>query len=128
MREADGGSIVKVGSILSLTGDPLITSWTATKHWVLGLTRAIAADCAAAGIRRDRALPGDMETPMILEHFAASPDPATARAEMEGNYPIGRIARPRELASAILFLASEEASFITGAHPLVDGALTAKTY
>jgi NAD(P)-dependent dehydrogenase (short-subunit alcohol dehydrogenase family) len=128
MREAGGGSIVNVGSILSLTGDPFITSYTATKHGVLGLTRAIAVDYAAAGIRCNCVLPGDMETPMILEYFAASPDPAAARAEMEGNYPIGRIARPREVATAILFLASEEASFITGAHLLVDGALTAKTY
>lgn len=128
MRESGGGSIVNVGSILSLTADPFLTSYTATKHGVLGLTRAIAVDYAAAGIRANCVLPGDMETPMILEYFAASDDPGAARAEMEGAYPIRRIARPDEVARAILFLASQEASFVTGAELLVDGALTAKAY
>jgi NAD(P)-dependent dehydrogenase (short-subunit alcohol dehydrogenase family) len=128
MRGAGGGSIVNVGSILSLTADPFLTSYTATKHGVLGLTRALAVDYAAAGIRANCVLPGDMETPMILEYFAASDDPAAARAEMEGAYPIKRIARPREVAQAVLFLASPESSFVSGAELLVDGALTAKAY
>jgi NAD(P)-dependent dehydrogenase (short-subunit alcohol dehydrogenase family) len=98
MRGAGGGSVVNVGSILSLTADPFLTSYTATKHGVLGLTRALAVDYAADGIRANCVLPGDMETPMILEYFAASDDPAAARAEMEGAYPIKRIARPREVA------------------------------
>ena len=128
MRQAGGGSIVNVGSILSLTADPFLTSYTATKHGVLGLTRALAVDYAAAGIRANCVLPGDMETPMILEYFAASDDPEATRAEMEGAYPIKRIARPREVAQAVLFLASPESSFVSGAELLVDGALTAKAY
>jgi NAD(P)-dependent dehydrogenase (short-subunit alcohol dehydrogenase family) len=128
MRGAGGGSIVNVGSILSLTADPFLSAYTATKHGVLGLTRAIAVDYAADGIRCNCVLPGDMETPMILAYFAASEDPEAARAEMEGSYPIKRIARPREVAMAILFLASEESSFVSGAELLVDGALTAKAY
>lgn len=128
MRGSGGGSIVNVGSILSLTADPFLTSYTATKHGVLGLTRAIAVDYASAGIRANCVLPGDMETPMILEYFAASDDPAAARAEMEGAYPIRRIARPGEVARAILFLVSRDASFVSGAELLVDGALTAKAY
>jgi NAD(P)-dependent dehydrogenase (short-subunit alcohol dehydrogenase family) len=128
MRGTGGGSIVNVGSILSLTADPFLTSYTATKHGVLGLTRALAVDYAADGIRANCVLPGDMETPMILEYFAASDDPAATRAEMEGAYPIKRIARPREVAQAVLFLASPESSFVSGAELLVDGALTAKAY
>ncbi len=128
MRGAGGGSIVNVGSILSLTADPFLTSYTATKHGVLGLTRALAVDYAADGIRANCVLPGDMETPMILEYFAASDDPEATRAEMEGAYPIKRIARPREVAQAVLFLASAESSFVSGAELLVDGALTAKAY
>lgn len=128
MRGNGGGSIVNVGSILSLTADPFLTSYTATKHGVLGLTRALAVDYAADGIRANCVLPGDMETPMILEYFAASDDPAATRAEMEGAYPIKRIARPREVAQAILFFASGESSFVSGAELLVDGALTAKAY
>ncbi len=129
MREdGRGGSIVNIGSILSQTADPFLTSYTATKHGVLGLTRALAVDYAAAGIRANCVLPGDMETPMILEYFAASDDPEATRAEMEGAYPIKRIARPREVANAVLFLASDESSFVSGAEILVDGALTAKAY
>jgi NAD(P)-dependent dehydrogenase (short-subunit alcohol dehydrogenase family) len=128
MRGSGGGSIVNIGSILSLTADPFLTSYTATKHGVLGLTRAVAVDYAKDGIRANCVLPGDMETPMILEYFAASDDPVATRAEMEGAYPIGRIAGPREVAQAVLFLASGEASFVNGAELLVDGALTAKAY
>jgi 3-oxoacyl-[acyl-carrier protein] reductase len=69
-----------------------------------------------------------MDTPMIQAYFAATPDPAAARREMEAAYPLKRIAHPREVAMAILFLASDEAAFVSGASLLVDGALTAKAY
>lgn len=129
MREqGGGGSIVTVGSILSLTADPFISAYTATKTGLLGLTKAIAVDYASDGIRANCVLPGDMETPMIQAYFAGQPDPAAARAAMEGTYPIKRLAQPREVANAILFLVSDESSFVSGTHLLVDGALTAKTY
>ncbi|MCU0308021.1 MAG: SDR family oxidoreductase [Thermoleophilia bacterium] len=123
-----GGSIVTVGSILSLTADPFISAYTATKTGVLGLTRAVAVDYAARGIRANCVLPGDMETPMIQAYFAGQPDPAAARAEMEGAYPVRRLAHPREVAGAILYLVSAESRYVNGTHLLVDGALTAKTY
>lgn len=129
MREqGTGGSIVTIGSILSLTADPFISSYTATKTGLLGLTKAVAVDYAADGIRANSVLPGDMETPMIQAYFAGQPDPAAARAEMEASYPIKRLAQPREVAQAVLFLVSPESSFVSGTHILVDGALTAKTY
>jgi len=128
MRASGGGAIVNIGSILSSTADPFLSSYTATKHGVLGLTRAIAVDYAAAGIRCNCVLPGDMETPMIVEYFAASDDPEATRAEMEAAYPIKRIARPEEVARAVLFLASDDASYVTGAELLVDGGLVAKAY
>ena len=65
---------------------------------------------------------------MIKKYFEATPDPAAARAEMEASYPGKRIAQPREVAQAVLFLASDEASFVSGTYILVDGGLTAKTY
>jgi NAD(P)-dependent dehydrogenase (short-subunit alcohol dehydrogenase family) len=65
---------------------------------------------------------------MIQKYFDATPDPAAARAEMEAAYPGKRIAQPREVAQAVLFLASDEASFVSGTYLLVDGGLTAKTY
>jgi NAD(P)-dependent dehydrogenase (short-subunit alcohol dehydrogenase family) len=69
-----------------------------------------------------------METPMIEQYFDGTEDPAEARREMEAAYPGKRIADPREVAAAVLFLCSDESSFVSGAPLLVDGALTAKTY
>ncbi len=123
-----GGVIVNVGSILSFTGDGYLAAYTAMKSGVLGLTRAIAIDYALDGIRCNCVCPGDMETPMIEQYFAGTDDPVAARAEMEGAYPGKRIARPEEVAAAVVFLCSDEASFVSGAPLLVDGGLGAKTY
>lgn len=128
MRQNDGGAIVNIGSMLSSSGDPFLTSYGATKHGVVGLARAIAVDYAMAGIRCNCVLPGDMETPMILQYFEASPDPAAARAEMEGAYPVKRLAQPREVAHAVAYLCSDAASYVTGTELLVDGGLLAKAY
>jgi NAD(P)-dependent dehydrogenase (short-subunit alcohol dehydrogenase family) len=128
MLAGGGGSIVNTASILAHTGDPFLPAYTATKTGVLGLTRAIAAAYFKDGIRCNCVSPGDMQTPMIEKYFNATPDPAAARAEMEGSYPGGRIAQPREVAQAVLFLASDEASFVNGEFILVDGGLTANTY
>jgi NAD(P)-dependent dehydrogenase (short-subunit alcohol dehydrogenase family) len=128
MRGNGGGSIINTASILAHTGDPFLPVYTGTKTGVLGMTRAIAVDYAPDGIRCNCVSPGDMETPMIQKYFEATPDPAAARAEMEAAYPGKRIAQPREVAQAVLFLASDEASFVSGTFILVDGALTAKTY
>ncbi len=123
-----GGSIVNVGSILSFTGDGYLAAYTAMKSGVLGLTKAIAIDYALDGIRCNCVCPGDMETPMIAQYFDGTDDPAAARVEMESAYPGKRIAHPAEVAAAVVFLVSDESSFVNGAPILVDGGLTAKTY
>jgi NAD(P)-dependent dehydrogenase (short-subunit alcohol dehydrogenase family) len=128
MRETGGGSIVNTASILALTGDPFLPAYTATKTGVLGFTRAVAVDYAKDNIRCNAVCPGDMETPMIEKYFNATPDPAAARKEMEAAYPANRIIHPREVAQAVLFLVSDEASSVNGTFILVDGGLTAKTY
>jgi NAD(P)-dependent dehydrogenase (short-subunit alcohol dehydrogenase family) len=129
MREnGRGGSIVNLGSILSFTGDGYLAAYTAMKSGVLGLTKAIAIDYALDGIRCNCICPGDMETPMIEQYFDGTDDPVAARAEMEAAYPGKRIAHPREVAAAAVFLVSDEASFVNGTPILVDGGLTAKTY
>jgi NAD(P)-dependent dehydrogenase (short-subunit alcohol dehydrogenase family) len=129
MRESGrGGSIVNVGSILSFTGDGYLAAYTAMKTGVLGLTKAIAIDYALDGIRCNCVCPGDMETPMIKQYFDGTDDPVAARAEMEAAYPGKRIAHPLEVAAAVVFLVSDESSFVNGTPILVDGGLTAKTY
>jgi NAD(P)-dependent dehydrogenase (short-subunit alcohol dehydrogenase family) len=127
---ADGtpGSIVNLGSILSFTGDGYLAAYTAMKSGVLGLTKAIAIDYARDGIRCNCVCPGDMETPMIEQYFDGTDDPVAAREEMESAYPGKRIAHPREVAMAVVFLVSDESSFVNGTPILVDGGLTAKTY
>ena len=126
--EGTAGSIVNIGSILSFTGDGYLAAYTAMKSGVLGLTKAIAIDYALDGIRCNCVCPGDMETPMIEQYFDGTDDPVAARAEMEGAYPGKRIAHPREVAMAAVFLVSDESSFVNGTPILVDGGLTAKTY
>jgi NAD(P)-dependent dehydrogenase (short-subunit alcohol dehydrogenase family) len=129
MRESGrGGSIVNLGSILSFTGDGYLAAYTAMKSGVLGLTKAIAIDYALDSIRCNCICPGDMETPMIQQYFDGTDDPEAARAEMEAAYPGKRIAHPREVAAAAVFLVSDESSFVNGTPILVDGGLTAKTY
>jgi len=129
MRESGkGGSIVNIGSILSFTGDGYLAAYTAMKSGVLGLTKAIAIDYALDGIRCNCVCPGDMETPMIQQYFDGTEDADAARAEMEAAYPGKRIAHPAEVVAAVVFLVSDESSFVNGTPILVDGGLTAKTY
>jgi NAD(P)-dependent dehydrogenase (short-subunit alcohol dehydrogenase family) len=127
-KSGRAGSIVNVGSILSFTGDGYLAAYTAMKTGVLGLTKAIAIDYALDGIRCNCVCPGDMETPMIEQYFDGTDDPVAARAEMEAAYPGKRIAHPREVATAVVYLVSDESSFVNGTPILVDGGLTAKTY
>ena len=125
-----GGSIVNTASITALGGDPILPVYTATKHAVLGLTRAFAVDpdVARAGIRVNCVCPGDMDTPMNDRYFDSTPDPAATRAQVEALYPRGRMGHPAEVAAAVVFLASDGASFINGAALPVDGGLLAGVY
>ena len=128
MRAGKGGAIVNTGSIVSLVGDPTLPVYGTSKAGLLGLTRSIAIDYAEDGIRCNAVCPGDMLTPMLQRTFDSAPDPAAKRAEMESFYPVKRIADPSEAAKAVVFLLSDDASFITGASLAVDGGLTAKCY
>jgi NAD(P)-dependent dehydrogenase (short-subunit alcohol dehydrogenase family) len=128
MRESGGGAIVNTASALSLVADPFLPAYTATKHGVLGLTRAVGTAYAADGIRCNCVCPGDMETPMIQKYFAALPDPIAARAEMESFYPAKKIGHPREVAHVVVFLLSDEASYVNGVFFQADGGLLSKAY
>jgi NAD(P)-dependent dehydrogenase (short-subunit alcohol dehydrogenase family) len=128
MRKSGGGTIVNTASALSLVSDPFLPVYTASKHAVLGLTRSVGVAYAADGIRCNCVCPGDMQTPMIERYWEATGDPEKAREEMASMYPAGQIGQPAEVARAILFLASDEASYVNGAFMQVDGGLLSKVY
>ncbi len=124
------GSIVNIASVLSVSADPMLTAYTASKHAVLGLTRSIAVTrpLARLGIRANAVLPGDMDTPMVQQYFAAHDDPEEARRQIASAYPVERIADPAEVAHVVRFLVSDDASFVNGAAIVVDGGLGASLY
>jgi NAD(P)-dependent dehydrogenase (short-subunit alcohol dehydrogenase family) len=124
MLPARYGSIVTTGSELGLLGQSGYVGYTATKGGVLAMTRALAAELAADGIRVNSVSPGETETPMLTAEFAIAPDPAAERADHEATIPLGRIAQPNEIAAAVAFLLSDEAAYITGTNLVVDGGRT----
>ena len=125
---AGGGAIVNVASILALVGDGILAAYCAAKGGVLGITRATAVQYGAAGIRCNAVCPGDIDTPLVQAYFDTAADPAALRAEVSAEYPLGRIAQPREIARAVVFLASDDASFMSGQPLVVDGGLLATCY
>jgi NAD(P)-dependent dehydrogenase (short-subunit alcohol dehydrogenase family) len=109
-------------------GDPFLPAYTATKHGVLGLTRAVGAAYAIDGIRCNCVCPGDMETPMIIKYWEATGNPEQAKIDMGAAYPAKKIGHPREVAQMVLFLASDESSYVNATYMVVDGGLLSKCY
>ena len=113
-----GGAIVNTSSSAGLIGFPGLPGYVATKHGVIGLTRAAALEYVKAGVRVNAVCPGSTRTPM-LEGFMGG-DPVIEQA-MEQSAPIGRLARPEEIAEAMVWLLSDAASFVVGPAFAVDG-------
>jgi len=130
LEQGRGGSIVNIASSLSLAADPMLPAYTSSKHAVLGLTRTIAVtrDYARPGIRANAVCPGDMDTPLVQAYFEAHDDPAEARRAIAAAYPVERIADPAEVANVVVFLVSDDASFVNGTSIVVDGGLMAALY
>jgi meso-butanediol dehydrogenase / (S,S)-butanediol dehydrogenase / diacetyl reductase len=122
------GSIVNVASVVALAGDPMLAAYGAAKGGVVAMTKSAAVTYGRDKIRVNAVCPGDIQTPLVEAYFAAAPDPAALRAQAEGEYPLGRFALPREVARAVLFLASDDASFVTGEALVVDGGVLAEIY
>ncbi len=129
MRKTGGGAIVNLASISSFIAQPQFVTYNATKAAIANMTRCMALDLAPDHIRVNAVCPGTVWTPIVQERVReAGLDRAAAdiHPDFGAAHMIKRIAEPREIAYAILFLASDEASFITGENLMVDGGYTAK--
>src|SRR5262245_57606301 len=123
MVKQGGGAIVNTASIWGLVGAPGASAYVASKHAVVGLTRAAALEYATKGIRINAVNPGTIRTPLLDPLIAALPD---LEATLTAQHPVGRIGRPEEVAEAVVWLCSEAASFVIGHTLTVDGGYTAQ--
>jgi len=121
LKEQGSGAIVNVGSLASIRGLPKQAAYSMSKGAVLNFTRAVAAEAGPYGVRANTVCPGFTDTSLVEAMLAGYDDPAAARERMENEYPLKRFGDPEEVAAAIVFLASEEASFISGHGLVVDG-------
>jgi NAD(P)-dependent dehydrogenase (short-subunit alcohol dehydrogenase family) len=123
LLERGGGSVINVASFVAVLGAATSQiSYTASKGGVLALSRELAVQFARRGVRVNALCPGPVETPLLLRIFGDDP---AAYERRRVHLPMGRLAKPREIANGALFLASDDASYVTGATFLVDGGLTA---
>ena len=118
-----GGSIVNVSSVQALASQQNGLAYTVSKHGLIGLTRSMAMDFAKDGVRVNAVCPGTVDTPMLKWAASLDPDPQSVYDACNAMHPIGRIARPREIAEVVAFLVHESSSFVTGAIWTVDGGL-----
>jgi len=120
-----GASIVNMASIAgSIKGLPNRFAYGTSKAAVIGLTKSVAADYVQRGIRCNAIAPGTVDTPSLAERINAFPDPVEARKMFVGRQPMGRLAKAEEIAPLVVFLASDEAAFITGNMYSCDGGMT----
>ncbi len=123
LLERGGGSVINVASFVALVGAATSQiSYTASKGAVLSLSRELAVQFARQGVRVNALCPGPVETPLLLRIFGDDP---AAYERRRIHLPMGRLAKPREIVNAALFLASDESSYVNGATFVVDGGLTA---
>lgn len=125
--KAAGGSIVNVSSVAGLIGDANLAAYCASKGAVRLLTKSVALHCARRGygIRCNSVHPSFADTPMVQSMISQARSPERMRAGLDQIAPLGRLATPDEVVAAMLFLASDESSYVNGAEMVVDGGMTA---
>lgn len=128
MKDSEGGSIVNLSSIEGLVGDPSLPAYNASKGGVRIFTKSSALHCAKSGygIRVNSVHPGYIWTPMVQAVAAEGGNIEEGKAALTSLHPIGRLGTPEDIAYAILYLASDESSFVTGSELIVDGGYTAQ--
>ena len=124
MLAQQGGSIINMASVCSVKGLPNRFVYGTTKAAVIGLTKSIAADFVAQGIRCNAICPGTVDTPSLQERINAQADPLQARKNFIARQPLGRLAQAHEIAPLVVFLASDESAFVTGQAYNIDGGMT----
>jgi NAD(P)-dependent dehydrogenase (short-subunit alcohol dehydrogenase family) len=128
MKANRGGSIVNLSSIEGLVGDPNLAAYNASKGGVRLLTKSAALYCAKAGynIRVNSVHPGYIWTPMVENYLKSQGDVAQGRKLLDSLHPIGHVGEPDDIAYGVLYLASDEAKFVTGTELVIDGGYTAQ--
>jgi 2-keto-3-deoxy-L-fuconate dehydrogenase len=125
MLSGGGGSIINMASVASgIIAAPSRFVYGATKAGVVGLTKAIAADYVAQGIRANAICPGTVDTPSLEGRMRQSPDYEAARRAFVARQPMGRLGRPEEIAYLVVYLASDESAYTTGTEQIIDGGWT----
>jgi NAD(P)-dependent dehydrogenase (short-subunit alcohol dehydrogenase family) len=126
MRASGGGAIVNVASIHAQMTRRGMFPYAAAKAGVVGLTRSLALELGPDAIRVNAVCPGFVRAGLVLERLERAADPVVAERRMLEQHPLGRIGEPDEIASVVAFLASDDASYVTGAAWPVDGGLSAR--
>jgi len=125
MIRGGGGSIINIGSISGNHADPSMALYNGSKAFVHGLTRSIAVDHGADGIRCNAVCPGWIMTEMADAAFEQASNPEAAREDARSRHPVRRFGKPEDIANAVLWLASEQSSFASGQTFTIDGGLIA---